>query len=453
MRRYVAALRHRNDEGLTMVELMMSIVIFGIAATAVASGVITAIHATRSDRNRVQASSLAARELEVTRNEFFAGDDGPATLASQPYVVNPHPLPAGTTGQPLQVDGTKYTVERTVQALVAGVGKSPCDGGASVSYPSYQVNVQVTWPQMGTVEPVTSTTILTPSKVTIDNRVGYVAVKVLDSAGAPNPGKVVQLSGPGGTFTSATSSDGCAVFSSNVAGSYTATLAMSGHVDFFGSPTSSKITSIAPNTLSQLTFNYDRKSMFTVSLETEPGYELPASYLTGTPQVTVANTGIQPTGVKSFGLTTAVGGTIDNLWPFADGYAVWAGSCRQSDPSVNGAARPPAVDSTPGGTTTVSVRLAPVDVMVTDASDLPLAGRTVIATPLSTIGCLPPDYQLPTTPTLIVGTTDALGQLKASLPGGAWRLSVQGATSGTSPDTAALSYDSLATSYVVEVWS
>ena len=74
-------------------------------------------------------------------------------------------------------------------------------------------------------------------------------------------------------------------------------------------------------------------------------------------------------------------------------------------------------------------------------------GRTVIATPLAAINCVAPDTSL------TVGTTDALGQLKASLPGGAWRLSVQGASTGAFPNTSALNYSSPASSYVVEVWS
>ena len=94
-------LRTRPDEGLSMVELLMAMLIFGIAASAIMGGFLTSLKSTRSDRNRIQASTLAARELEITRNEFFAtGGGGPAALAANDYLVNPHPLPGGTAGNP-----------------------------------------------------------------------------------------------------------------------------------------------------------------------------------------------------------------------------------------------------------------------------------------------------------------------------------------------------------------
>src|SRR6478735_7914418 len=88
------AMRVRPDEGLSMVELLMAMLIFGIAASAIMGGFLTSLKSTRSDRNRIQASTLAARELEITRNEFFAqSGGGPDALAANDYLVNPHPLP------------------------------------------------------------------------------------------------------------------------------------------------------------------------------------------------------------------------------------------------------------------------------------------------------------------------------------------------------------------------
>ena len=188
-----------SDSGLSMVELLMAILIFGIAATAIMSGFISALKSTRSDRNRVQASTLAAREIEITRNEFNATSSGPANLQAATYVVDGHPLPGGTAGQPLVVDQTGYTVIRNVEPLVAGTGVSPCDGGSSVAYPQFQVTVTVTWSSMAGVQPVTNTTVLTPPKGVISSTYGYVAVKVLNSAGTASSGRTVTLTGPGGT--------------------------------------------------------------------------------------------------------------------------------------------------------------------------------------------------------------------------------------------------------------
>ena len=123
-----------------------------------------------SDRNRVAAADLAARELEITRNTFTASTSGPNNVAATLHVVNGNPLPGGgAVGSPLVVDDTPYTVTRDVEWLPAGSGKSACDGGAGVTYPSLEVTVTVTWPQMSGVQPVQSTTILTPPKNTLNS--------------------------------------------------------------------------------------------------------------------------------------------------------------------------------------------------------------------------------------------------------------------------------------------
>ena len=147
----------------------------------------SALKSTRSDRNRIQASSLAAREIEITRNEFNASL-GAREPAAADYVVDGHPLPGGTAGSALVVDKTPYTVIRDVEPLVAGTGVSPCDGGGAVDYPQFQVTVTVSWSPMAGVQPVKNTTMLTPPKGIISSTFGYVAVKVQDSAGTAKLG-------------------------------------------------------------------------------------------------------------------------------------------------------------------------------------------------------------------------------------------------------------------------
>ena len=207
-----------RDAGMTLIELMFAMVIFAIVAAGAVAGLTGALTTTRSDRNRVAASDLAARELEIVRNTFESTSSGPATVAAAGQVVNGDPLPAGTAGQPLVVDNTPYTVTRNTEWLPAGSGQSACDGGAGVTYPSLEVQVTVTWPQMSGVAPVVNTTILTPPKNTLNSSTGFVSVKVLAATGLASPGQVVTLTGPGGTFSDTTAGDGCAVFASTSAG-------------------------------------------------------------------------------------------------------------------------------------------------------------------------------------------------------------------------------------------
>ncbi len=81
---------------------MFALVIFAIVAAATVAGLTLALNTGRLDRNRVAAANLAARELEIVRNEFNASVSGPTTLAAQNYVTDPHPLPGGTAGQPIR---------------------------------------------------------------------------------------------------------------------------------------------------------------------------------------------------------------------------------------------------------------------------------------------------------------------------------------------------------------
>jgi hypothetical protein len=270
------------------------------------AGLATALKTTRLDKNRVQASSLAAREVEVIRNTFNSGSSGVSAIAGTTYVVNPNPLPGGIAGQPIAVDGVPYTVVRNVQWMPAGSGQSACDGGSAVTYPSLAVNVSVTWPSMGNVQPVQSNTILTPPKGTLATNLGFVAVKIVDVKSAPVASQVVTLTGPGGTQTDTTATDGCAVFATSKAGSYSASVSTSGYTDFYGNAvgTSSNIN-VTAGSITQRTITYDKAASLSVTLSTDAGYALP----TGRPNVTLGNTNIQPTGTMTFatsGATTTV---------------------------------------------------------------------------------------------------------------------------------------------------
>jgi prepilin-type N-terminal cleavage/methylation domain-containing protein len=437
--------RARPDEGLTMVELLMAIVIFGIAASAIMAGFMTALKSTRSDRNRIQASTLAAREIQITRHEFFATSSGPATLAAADYVLDGHPLPGGTAGSPLVVDSTPYTVVRNVEPLIAGTGVSACDGGSSVKYPQYQVNVSVTWPAMAGVKPVTTTTVLTPPKGTISSSYGYVAVQVLNATGAANVGRTVTITGPGGTDTDVTGTDGCAVFPEAVPGTYTASLSDSGYVDFYGVASPTKTAAVTAGTLQQLSFSYDKKARLDVTLSTDAGYALPTGYNTVKPTVVIGNTGLQPAGIKASVLTGTSSGSIDNLWPFSTGYTSWVGSCTQSLPSVN-----TATVIAPGANAPTTIRLAPVKVTMTNAAGLPVSGATLVAAPASATGCAASDNPL------TLGVTDSTGTLMTSLPAGSWTLKSTTSphttlVSGTWPVTPSLQPTSVPSAFAIQV--
>jgi type II secretory pathway pseudopilin PulG len=411
---------------MTLIELMWAMVIFAFVATATVGALEMSMKTVRSDRSRVAASDLAARELEISRNTFTGSASGPSLITD---ATNPDPLSGGTAGQPLVIDNVPYTVTRNTEWIVAGTGKSPCDGGATVAYPSMSVTVTVSWSSMGNTQPVSSNTILTPPKNYVQsNTFGYAAIKVLDSNGAAVKGTTVTLTGPGGTLTDTTADDGCAVFQSSTVGSYVASINQAGYVDYYGNQNATKTVSIAVGGLSQATINYDKAATLTVTQTTQGGYSLPTSL----PWLTFANTGLQPTGTRNVQATSA-STTVSSLWAFSDGYTMWAGQCQQNDPAASGGTRNPATIGAAGSSGSVNVTLTGATFTVKNGAGLPLTNATVTATPLVTTGCASTENPL------TLGVTNASGVLKSSLPAGNWTIKISGKSPSTTwPNTGVL---------------
>lgn len=419
------ALRRKSEDGFTLIESLVACLVLMILSTAVFGILVTAMRTTKTNTHRVGASQLAARELEIWRQKFTFGSDsdravveGVGTHAIDVHDLSGNPLPSGSA---IAVDGVSYTITTTVTPLVTGVGSSACDGGDIVAHPEYKVTTTVTWPSMGITAPVTNTTVLTPPKTAAsDPAVGYLAVKVTDASGADSVGRVVTIAGPGTNTPIVTDSSGCAVIGLATAGAYTATLSQGGYVDFNDQNVSTAASSVLLGNLTVVKMTYDKAVTLNVSYTQPAGYSLPSPL----PQISLANTGIQPAGVLEIpatGATTAVG----SLWPFATGYAVWAGSCPDADPAAaptNGS-RAPAIVVTPGLSANVTVPLQPVDITLMDADSDAIANATVTATNVGPAGCgSAPDA------TLTLGLTDTNGRLGALLPNGYWQVSSQGAT-------------------------
>ncbi len=406
-----------------MVEVLIAMVVFSIVATAVAYGLQSALGITRQDRMRVQAAHLASREMELVRHEFSSSASGVADLAAQAVSTNPHAFSGADA--PMKIDGVPFTLTRTVAWMPAGAGSSACDGGAGVTYPVLAVNVKVTWAKMGSTRPVESNTILTPPKDVVSGTTSFIAVKVNGADGKGKANVPVTLGGDATTQTRNTAADGCAVFSvspSSYPKSYTATVSSPGFVDLTGSPTTSRsATVVSAGSLVRTTaLSYDQAGTIVARMvldhaDQEDGFAPPQAL----PPFTLYNSGIvgsnQTLVVSSTGATT----TISGLWPFTSGYESWPGTC-----TAAAAGKLPGVVVPPGGSVTVTHRLVPVEVAVTN-SGAPMPNATVAAYPVSASGCSAAENPL------MLGATDSDGSLKSSLITGSWQLQVVGAPAPT----------------------
>jgi len=407
VRHLTQAARRRDDDGVTLMEVMIAFTLLMVLSATVAGGLLAVQKSAFRSKERSAAANLAAREIEITRNWFHSADTAPAAVMAAGDVTNGNPLP-GQTGA-LVVDNVPYTVKREVAWLVTGTGVSACDGGSIVSYPSISVHVQVTWPNMGNVAPIVSDTVLTPPKSVLNTTSAYIAVKVVDRDGQPNEGRTVTAVGPSGSLTDTTGPDGCATFVLGTAGTYTlsVTEGSSGYVTFNGA--TSQTATVTAGSLTVRSFSYDLGETLVAALKPPTGFNLPTTAI----PVTIGNSGILPAGVASYA-TTGGSATIGPVWPFASGYSTWAGSCTGSDPALTGG-RPAAVVPAKGSTTNVNAALQGIAITTTKNGNP--VNVAVTATYAGTGTC-------PSGDNVINLGTSAGGVLNTSLPYGNWTISV-----------------------------
>ncbi len=373
------AARDLHDDGMTLIEVLIAAVILGILASSILGIIIQTQSSHVDSRSRTAAASLAAREIDLVREEFGRSSTAPLDIADDGVVVNEHPLPGQGAGQPLRIDSQSYTVTRSASWNITGPGASACEGGSLVDHPTLTVSVTVTWPNMGSTKPVVSHTQLAPPKGTgVSGTQAFVAVKVVDSDGAANPGRTVRLSSGAATMSGLTDAAGCSVVAVSPAAAgtaYTATMMDSGYVDISGASNPSKSTgSVRPGQLNtSVTFAYDRAATLRVRVLDDGGSPYNA---VGLPFTVVSTESSGASGTRT---VTATGATteITGLWPTRHGAYFGA---------VPPAGGYPTVDVGPG-------QVGEVDVVLTMATGavagLPPGTNRIIAAP-SAAACTDP---------------------------------------------------------------
>jgi len=397
----------RADEGFTLMEVMVAFALLAVMASALLVVVGATQKLTREDSARVAANNLASRELEITRDTFAGVTRGPDRVATN-RVVNPSPLPGGTAGNPLVVDGVPYTVTREAQWASVNSQVSTCDDGSNAELAYLKVEVEVSWPGLGSRPPVTMDTVMTPLKGTYVATQGHLGLKVIDRLGAPREKVQVTVTSSSTTRTAQTTDDGCVLFAFLDPGSYTVTLSGAGEVDPAGSATATRTVTVQSGQLWRGTQEYDRAATLVAAFETGQGHSLPTD-LSKVP-VSLGNSALLPNGYKSV-TGTGTTRTLTNQWPYASGYQLWGGACIDADPGDTGDLP---VASDPGVTATGRVFLPPLQVTT------PAAGQVVTATHDAASGCAA--YSM------VLGTTGGGGVLKTSLPYGTWKLTRSGST-------------------------
>ncbi|MCU1525667.1 MAG: hypothetical protein JWO18_2561 [Microbacteriaceae bacterium] len=313
-------LRH-SDEGISLVEVLVAMMIFAIVSVGIVGTLIATSTFARDSRARETATNLAAQAIDAARsttNVFNLFND-PAHL----YTI------AGRT----------YTVNRVAQWVSDPNQVAPCGAGAgALQYK--RVNVTVTWPGMtNPAVPVRADTLIAPSMRVSDPADATILVSVNTgliagtSAPAGVPGATVTTSPALAPLAGATDVDGCSYLLKVPVGSYTITVTKAGYVGPKQETTqSSGALTVAAGTSVSVPFTMAASKPLTINYASNyAGPDTPARPLT---MFTSLVHGTDP-AVNAATLPTPL-----SLYPFSDGYSVYAGNYLPQNTGTQGCLSP-----------------------------------------------------------------------------------------------------------------
>ncbi|WP_158437865.1 type IV pilus modification PilV family protein [Naasia lichenicola] len=354
MRKHLKAAK-ADDSGFTLVEVIVSMMVFALIAVGVTYATSTALRLTNDTSAREVATNLAASEIDSVRTlDAFAV-----------YTAPDRTVTVGTR---------VYTIKRSAGWVSATGTTSGCGTGTGqLQYK--RVNVTVTWPSMlNSSAAARADTIIAPSSRLNDPDLGSIFISAIAADGTGSAGKSVSVSptsGGGGaalpTQPAATDSDGCSYAFSVKPGSYTVTLSKAGAIDVNQATAPTATISVGAGGAASAAFQYDAAGTYNVS------------YAPNAAASRILPTNLSTTYVSSFAPytspTTGTPSTV-SLFPFSDGYSAFGGAyiapttantgCVSVDPAawnqstVNGKVmaagdRLDPVSTTPGGSTAISV--------------------------------------------------------------------------------------------------
>ncbi len=316
-----------GEEGYVLVEVLVSAIVITIAAIGVFTAFTAAEHSTAQERHQAQAHGLAQADIARLRTM---------------RVSQLSPSLTETTTK--TIEGTPYTVLSDAQFINAKTGTDTCDEKeASADY--IRIRSTITWPGMGTRPAVQETSLVAPPNSTARAESGALIVQVLNGKNQVIPG--IPISGSGPTpFSHDTGENGCAVFGNLHYGEYEVSATVPGMVDADGDESGTKKTSVVAEATKTLTLKYDTPGELTAKFVARFASSGASATAATAQAITLFNTAM--TEPRSFKSTAggppgeplpeivARGVKGPNLFPFEDGYTVYAGACDENNPNPLG---------------------------------------------------------------------------------------------------------------------
>lgn len=363
MVRLLSRVRRRlaAEDGIGLVEVMVSAMLLIIVSVAVLNGIDTATGVSGDARARSVAANVAQQDQERLRTMK-------AEQLSNLFDVNTR-----------QVSGISMTTTSRADWVSDADQSTSCENpNAHNDY--LKLTTSTTWP--GATNPVELESIMAPPNGSFGPSQGSVGVQV-DSRDPDvgKPGVDVDIVGPP-SYDKDTDEQGCAFFGFLPAGNqYKAVLDKSGFVDPDGNQHIERAVSVQAEGLTALNFKYDLAAQLTANFTTKVGGVVRAAK---TGSMVLQNAELTE-GSRLLSFTDRSSNTVTSLFPFPNPYVVFAGKCVSAKPPDS--LRPShSITLDPGGSGTIDVRMPAINVKVIGSNGSVLPNATVKLTQSGT-GC------------------------------------------------------------------
>jgi type II secretory pathway pseudopilin PulG len=401
-----------DDDGITIVEVMVAMMIFAIIFLGVAQSVVTTMRMTADTVSREVAANLAAAEIDAVRQL-----DDPFTVEDATHST--------------VIDGVEYVVDRAT-GWVSSTGTIDGCGAGTGTLQFKRVNVTVRWTgQMLKASSARADTVLAPETRLNDPSFGSILISVLaaDGTGASGVGVTVTAASGGAALAAQpvpTDGDGCTYAFMVAPGTYNVTVGRTGYIDAAQSTAPTASVAVAAGSAVSASFQYDAAATYAVSYaeDAPPARHLPAD--------------LGVTFFSTYGVHAVTGTPVTvPLHPFPSGYSAIAGryvapsqagaGCISADPAswqagtVNGKTlaageRIAAVAADPGGTKDLDIPMGILEVEAGAASM-----RVTSAAAPATTG----DPGCSTAVSHTYSSLPGSGKVSLAVPYGSWTLEEQ----------------------------
>lgn len=350
--------RIEGERGSILLEALVSGIMLVITAVGVFSAFEAGTRASAEERHKAQAEGLA--QTDLTRMRTMRISD--LSNLQETKVVT--------------IEKTPYTIKSAAEYETDKTGTASCEKGTS-SADYIQIRSTVSWPTLGTRDPVVEQSLVAPPNGSISETSGSLAIQLEDAEGNGIEGVGLTGAGPA-SFHGVTGETGCVIFGDLPAGnSYTVTPAIVGTnlIDRNGEAPKAESTSVVGESTNTLALQYDEAGEAVAKFETTVGGKLVPSTADA---VVATNEGMKVPRIFGTPGTRQEKVEIRPLFPFTSPYSIYAGTCNEDNPGESapeeafGEAEVP-----PGGTASVTIELPPLNLTVMSGSKASSPGSPV----------------------------------------------------------------------------